>query len=114
MNLKLSGLALAISAALTVGLSASAQAHEGRAHAKPGHSFEDASRPGGHVDLDGGTRGAIGGGQYVNGHFKERYVPGRGRDHGNHTPPIPEPETYAMMLAGLGLLGAAIRRRRQK
>ena len=28
--------------------------------------------------------------------------------------PIPEPETYAMMLAGLGLLGAVSRRRRQK
>ncbi len=30
------------------------------------------------------------------------------------TAPIPEPETYAMMLAGLGLLGLAARRRRQK
>ena len=28
--------------------------------------------------------------------------------------PIPEPETYAMMLAGLGLLGVAARRRKQK
>lgn len=28
--------------------------------------------------------------------------------------PIPEPETYAMMLAGLGLLGIAARRRKQK
>jgi hypothetical protein len=28
--------------------------------------------------------------------------------------PIPEPETYAMLLAGLGLLGFAARRRRQK
>ncbi|MBL8486211.1 MAG: PEP-CTERM sorting domain-containing protein [Rhodocyclaceae bacterium] len=26
--------------------------------------------------------------------------------------PVPEPETYAMMLAGLGMLGAATRRRR--
>ena len=29
------------------------------------------------------------------------------------TSPIPEPETYALMLAGLGLLGFAVRRRRQ-
>lgn len=30
------------------------------------------------------------------------------------TAPIPEPETYAMLLAGLGLLGFAARRRKQK
>lgn len=30
------------------------------------------------------------------------------------TNPIPEPETYAMMLAGLGLLGVMARRRKQK
>lgn len=29
-----------------------------------------------------------------------------------HTAPVPEPETYAMMLAGLGLLGFAARRKR--
>jgi hypothetical protein len=28
--------------------------------------------------------------------------------------PVPEPETYAMMLAGFGLLGVAARRRKQK
>lgn len=32
----------------------------------------------------------------------------------NVTAPIPEPETYAMMLAGLGLLGFVARRRKQK
>ena len=26
--------------------------------------------------------------------------------------PVPEPETYAMLLAGLGLMGAVVRRRR--
>jgi probable HAF family extracellular repeat protein len=30
------------------------------------------------------------------------------------TAPVPEPETYAMMLAGLGLLGLTARRRKQK
>ena len=44
--------------------------------------------------------------------------PGQSRDtisgHLVATAPIPEPETYAMMLAGLGLLGIVARRRRQK
>ena len=30
------------------------------------------------------------------------------------TAPVPEPETYAMLLAGLGLLGFARRRKNQK
>lgn len=34
-------------------------------------------------------------------------------DNVTFTTPIPEPETYAMMLAGLGLLGAMTRRRRK-
>jgi hypothetical protein len=29
------------------------------------------------------------------------------------TAPVPEPETYALMLAGLGLVGFQVRRRRQ-
>jgi hypothetical protein len=36
------------------------------------------------------------------------------RDAPPITSPVPEPETYAMMLAGLGLLGAMTRRRKQK
>ena len=28
------------------------------------------------------------------------------------TPPVPEPETYAMLMAGLGILGSVVRRRR--
>jgi hypothetical protein len=32
----------------------------------------------------------------------------------DQTAPVPEPETYAMMLAGLGLLGFVARRRKQK
>jgi len=31
----------------------------------------------------------------------------------SNTPAIPEPETYAMMLAGLGMIGAVVRRRRK-
>lgn len=30
------------------------------------------------------------------------------------TPPVPEPETYAMMLAGLGMIGAITRRRKTR
>ena len=30
------------------------------------------------------------------------------------TTPVPEPETYAMLLAGLGLLGAAVRRKKSQ
>lgn len=33
---------------------------------------------------------------------------------GQLTAPVPEPETYAMMLAGLGLIGVAARRRKQQ
>ena len=35
-------------------------------------------------------------------------------DNLTFTTPIPEPETYAMLLAGLGLLGFAARRRKLK
>lgn len=31
-----------------------------------------------------------------------------------NTPPVPEPETYAMLLAGLGVIGVAARRRTQR
>lgn len=30
------------------------------------------------------------------------------------TAPVPEPETYTMLLAGMGLMGAIARRRKQK
>ena len=33
--------------------------------------------------------------------------------HTNAPAPVPEPETYAMLLAGLGAIGAAVRRRKQ-
>jgi hypothetical protein len=103
MNLKLSGLVLAISAALTLDLPTRAQAHEGHAHVSPGQSFEDASRPDGRVS-------SIGGGEHVGNMVKDK----RRGDQRQETPPIPEPESYAMMLAGLGILVAVMRRRRQK
>jgi hypothetical protein len=31
-----------------------------------------------------------------------------------HTAPVPEPESYAMLLAGLGLMGTIARRRKTK
>jgi hypothetical protein len=37
-----------------------------------------------------------------------------GQVYSGTTPAIPEPETYAMMLAGLGLLGLAARRKKRK
>ena len=33
---------------------------------------------------------------------------------GAHIVPVPEPESYAMMLAGLGLVGAVAKRRKSK
>ena len=41
-------------------------------------------------------------------------VGGRTQDLGLFTPAIPEPEIYAMMGIGLGLLGWAARRRKLK
>ena len=43
--------------------------------------------------------------------FIDRYAPGV---HWGVAAPVPEPETYAMLLAGLGLLGYAARRRKLK
>ena len=41
---------------------------------------------------------------------------GHGNGNGGHSPvvsSVPEPETYAMMLVGLGLMGAIVRRRKK-
>ena len=48
--------------------------------------------------------------------FDQIPASGLSRIHMDPEPPvpgIPEPETYALMLAGLALVGAAARRRRQ-
>ena len=50
--------------------------------------------------------------QYINLQYAEYYA-WAVRD-GDVAAPIPEPETYAMLLAGLGLLGFHARRRKQK
>jgi hypothetical protein len=55
-------------------------------------------------DTGGGYQG---GGVESNGYFAWAVRPG------DVAAPIPEPETYAMMFAGLGLLGVAARRRKQ-
>jgi choice-of-anchor C domain-containing protein len=49
--------------------------------------------------------------------FSSSIYPGYGGavlDNVSVTTPVPEPETYAMMLAGLGLMGFVARRRKQK
>jgi hypothetical protein len=40
--------------------------------------------------------------------------PSTGTFHITSVTPIPEPETYAMLLAGLGLMGFVARRRQRK
>lgn len=55
---------------------------------------------------------------YEGGHIGAGYAnaSGEGSSYGitSHVAPIPEPETYAMLLAGLGLLGFHARRRKLK
>lgn len=68
-----------------------------------GHSFDDFQKggKGGFGDWKGGKDWDWKGG-------------GHGGPRGPITSPVPEPETYAMMLAGLGVLGFIARRRRQQ
>jgi hypothetical protein len=47
-------------------------------------------------------------------HMGRQFLLNAINQHGANVAPVPEPETYAMMLAGLGLLGVVARRRKQK
>lgn len=94
---------------LLLGLSAAAYAHPGHHHPNTVEQPQTAHQPKtfetppaadhGHVpvkmpqDMGGGVSNAGGGGV---------------------TAPIPEPETYAMIMAGLGIVAAAARRRQKK
>ena len=71
---------------------------------------------GGTISLTGGLEwGAIGAiGVSGAGYFERGIVAGSLTAEGVVTAPIPEPETYALLLAGLGLLGFLGRRRKQK
>ncbi len=81
-----------------------------------------------------GAQVAIAGAQDAKGSFNQQSTPnqpaagtqspninglinGNGHGNGNGHPPVtsavPEPETYAMMLVGLGLMVAIVRRRRK-
>ena len=46
----------------------------------------------------------------ISGQYSLAFSPGVG----NSIAPVPEPDAYAMLLAGLGLLGAVARRRKQE
>jgi hypothetical protein len=64
------------------------------------------------IGWDGGSAG-IGRIQVIEGEYGHRiFFDDVWRE--NQIAAVPEPETYAMMLAGLGLLGVVTRRRKQK
>lgn len=84
---------------LLLGLSAAAQAHPGHHHP---NTFE---QPPASDNNSGGGK-----------NLPEK--PHGGMHHGGGTggvtSPVPEPETYAMLMAGLGLVGALARRSKRK
>lgn len=76
-------------------LAANASTFAGGPGDGPGYSFNKPGKPGkpGHPGNPGGHHGG-------------------GQHGGGSTPPVPEPETYGMLVAGLGLMAAVARRRR--
>jgi hypothetical protein len=106
LNQKLAGLTLAMSSAFALtfpGVATAENGNQGSATFEQGSSPANNGNNDAHMDNNripadnggGGGGGGSGGG-------------------GNETPPVPEPETYAMMLAGLGALGMVVRRRRNR
>lgn len=57
-------------------------------------------------------RYTLGGGRHW-AYLYELAVEGHGTTNPNPVTAVPEPETYALMLAGMGLMGAIVRRRRR-
>lgn len=110
MNMKLKCTVLALALAAAWG-SASATGSRGDDHSsvqsKGSHgspSFEQSSRSNGHSDLASIFSLAPGLDRKAQGNAYEAMA----------VSAVPEPETYAMMLAGLVLIGAIARRRRSK
>lgn len=65
-----------------------------------------------HAGLNGVSSSAVNG---ISGNTRSLVLPsfdGYAKVTYNYTAPVPEPETYAMLLAGLGLVGATSRRRK--
>ena len=101
LNQKLAGLTLAMSSAFALIFPPIATAADNEAHGAA--TFEEASRPANHADNKNVE------------HMDNNHIPKDNGGVGNETPPpIPEPETYAMMLAGLGALGMVVHRRRDR
>lgn len=95
--------------ALLMAFSGAAMAHAGHHHG--GGTFEPPPPPN-HGQSGGNGNGGSGGGW--NGGSGGVPSGHTGKPSGGVTSPVPEPETYAMLMAGLGVMGAVARRRKAK